>query len=411
MLTDTEYQAHEVLLSAQAACAIDFDAGHDLEIQSQPVDAADTLHSWLGAPPKGERFIEVAHDGTGGMFCVWERHRAVVFFGSEGDLAIVAASYADWVGLLADGAVWNWEEWHPHRESNPLSRFLVRCGVSPGGVEAPELLDSLTQWLGSIASIAEPEGPSEVLGRALSHWGRGNRQEAKTLLDQHYDSTIHAAAILGATLVNWRLEDGEIEAAVHAANTAIALIPNQPGMNEARGRALMAAGRHGEAASAFRQAGSSPPILRYLATALEHAGVDATEIRIQADDHDLEIKTKVERIKAIDESVARARTAQIWLDNLDHQLHPGAAAEAKAIIADAQARGTFSLDDYRKALAEADEDTLPAAHADLGLALWQAGHNQDAWNHLEAAVMSLSANSPLTKKAFAALDDLEPKLF
>ena len=79
---------------------------------------ADTLDSWFDTPRwrgPGHRFHHLGIDGTGSQVAAWVRAGSaadepapVVFFGSEGELSVLARRPLDWAFLLAHApALWD----------------------------------------------------------------------------------------------------------------------------------------------------------------------------------------------------------------------------------------------------------------------------------------------------------------
>lgn len=89
---------------------IDFEAQEPSE-----EDAADTLGYWFDGKDwraGGQSFIQFGQDGTGSLFCLWmypglEGEPPVVFFGSEGEVGLIAANVADFTRRLCSGLVWD----------------------------------------------------------------------------------------------------------------------------------------------------------------------------------------------------------------------------------------------------------------------------------------------------------------
>jgi hypothetical protein len=406
MLTPDEKRAFDLLKAAQDAKAIHSEHVHDLEVVDRVADVETELRSWLEAIPEGERFLQVAHDGTGSMFCIWVRHRAIVFFGSDGEHPVVAACFQDWLRLLAAGGVWDCEGWAEQRQQNQLARFLTERGVVPGGDAGSQHAPELQQWVRRHTPAPDP-GPQGVWSRALDIRASGALIQARDLLEATITTNARARASFSATLVTWYLEDHQPERALQAADAALPLALDPKPLFALRGKALLALDRHHEAIDALRLSHEHPSVLRDLARAIEATGGNGTPERVRADHNDGPLRAVLTRIEDTDDVEQRANMAQAWLDSHDNDAHPGAAARARAILHDATARASFSIEDYRSAFETAEEERVPAAQAELGLALWQAGHNQDAWDHLEAAAMSLSSSSALTPRVFAALEELE----
>jgi hypothetical protein len=74
-------------------------------------DADDWLKAWTGnQSANAENYRVFGQDGTGGLAAIWTvragktlLEQPIVFFGSEGELGVVAGCFADYVWLLAQG--------------------------------------------------------------------------------------------------------------------------------------------------------------------------------------------------------------------------------------------------------------------------------------------------------------------
>lgn len=74
---------------------------------------ADILNLWLGGEKwrkTGHKFLQIGQDGCGSLFCLWfypelDEEPPVVFFGSEGERAVVANCARDFVKQMTSGKV------------------------------------------------------------------------------------------------------------------------------------------------------------------------------------------------------------------------------------------------------------------------------------------------------------------
>ncbi len=103
------------LLAKANQIEIDYDEdGIDFEpfeeFQS-PDETQDWIRAWTGNDElTGAEYRVFGQDGTGGMAALWLQRpdaalldQPVVFFGSEGDVGVVACDFADYLWLLAGG--------------------------------------------------------------------------------------------------------------------------------------------------------------------------------------------------------------------------------------------------------------------------------------------------------------------
>ena len=97
---------------------LEFEYREEGGIDFEPYDAfqdaeenAEWIRAWTGNPElDGAEFRFFGADGTGGMAGFWMvregaelLEQPIVFFGSEGELGMVASNFADFLWLLADG--------------------------------------------------------------------------------------------------------------------------------------------------------------------------------------------------------------------------------------------------------------------------------------------------------------------
>jgi hypothetical protein len=92
----------------------DYDAGYDFEPYDAfqpPEETTHWLRAWTGNDAANGRHLRVfGQDGTGGYAAFWLiraerplREQPIVFFGSEGELGVIARSFDDYLWLLAGG--------------------------------------------------------------------------------------------------------------------------------------------------------------------------------------------------------------------------------------------------------------------------------------------------------------------
>lgn len=90
------------------------DVGVDFEAYDEFASASETrawIRAWTGNKGlTGEQYRIFGQDGTGGYAAIWLARpgaglleQPIVFFGSEGELAVIAADFADYLWLLAGG--------------------------------------------------------------------------------------------------------------------------------------------------------------------------------------------------------------------------------------------------------------------------------------------------------------------
>ena len=127
--------------------ALPFDYADGDGIDFEPYEAflsaretAEWFRAWTGnRAVDGAAFRVFGQDGTGGYAAFWLADPAadlldqpVVFFGSEGELGVVAASFHDYLWLLA-GGVGPYEavEGYPGRPDPAFTRFADTHAASP----------------------------------------------------------------------------------------------------------------------------------------------------------------------------------------------------------------------------------------------------------------------------------------
>lgn len=104
------------VLTALHRLEFDYDDGEGMDFE--PYDAfmsARETESWIRAwtgnkALTGAEYRIFGQDGTGGYAAIWLARpgaallaQPIVFFGSEGELAVIAADFADYLWLLAGG--------------------------------------------------------------------------------------------------------------------------------------------------------------------------------------------------------------------------------------------------------------------------------------------------------------------
>ena len=129
---------------------IDFDDGEGEGIDFEPYqefqsadDNADWIQAWTGNKQlTGTEYRIFGQDGTGGYAAFWlvrskqpVLEQPIVFFGSEGELGVVARNFQDYLWLLAAGigpyeviAYGVDDDYEPHEE---LAAFAKKHGGAP----------------------------------------------------------------------------------------------------------------------------------------------------------------------------------------------------------------------------------------------------------------------------------------
>lgn len=97
---------------------MEFDYAHGKGIDFEPYrefmnaeETRDWLRAWTGNPSVlGSEYLVFGQDGTGGLAAFWRARpdedlleQPIVFFGSEGELGIIADNFWDFLWLLAGG--------------------------------------------------------------------------------------------------------------------------------------------------------------------------------------------------------------------------------------------------------------------------------------------------------------------
>lgn len=130
-------------LAAVAAVRFDYGPGDaDYEPHARFMTREQTtawIRAWTGNRAiDGDDFLVIGEDGTGGFAAFWlarpnrpAAEQPVVFFGSEGDLGIVAPDLAGYLWILADGsgpleAVDKYEHDRPSRPHAELTAIAKR---------------------------------------------------------------------------------------------------------------------------------------------------------------------------------------------------------------------------------------------------------------------------------------------
>jgi hypothetical protein len=137
------------LLAQLHALDVDYDE-HDIDFEpyqefQSPDDNTDWIRAWTGNQTlDGAEYRVFGQDGTGGYAAFWmvRKDKAVleqpvVFFGSEGELGVVARDFNDYLWLLAGGigpyeaiAYGAPDEEGEHDAVEPLRRFAAAHGGS-----------------------------------------------------------------------------------------------------------------------------------------------------------------------------------------------------------------------------------------------------------------------------------------
>ncbi len=123
-------------LAAANSLAYDYDKGVDFEAYDQfqePAENQSWIRAWTGNQElDGAEYRVFGQDGTGGYAAFWlvNEGRAlveqpIVFFGSEGELGVVARNLDDYLWILA-GGVGPYEAMsYPESEGTPNEEFVA----------------------------------------------------------------------------------------------------------------------------------------------------------------------------------------------------------------------------------------------------------------------------------------------
>lgn len=155
-MTDIEfpYDVDDSHLDEYTLGTMDYEAYDEFESAE---DTTSWLRSWTGNDDlDGDAFRVFAQDGTGGQVASWRARpgrplaeQPVVFFGSEGEVGVVAASLGEFLWLLAGGV-------------GPMEvvQFGSERGVPHDGLRA----------IAEEHSGIEPRTPAEVLAAARAEF-------------------------------------------------------------------------------------------------------------------------------------------------------------------------------------------------------------------------------------------------
>lgn len=128
---------------------LDFDYADGEGIDFEPYDDFVSLeetrqwfHAWTGNPKAmSDAYLVFGQDGTGGYAAIWTTrahsnilNQPIVFFGSEGEMGVVAQNFSDYLWVLASGhgpyeAVANPDD---DKDSNALfTEFATKFATTP----------------------------------------------------------------------------------------------------------------------------------------------------------------------------------------------------------------------------------------------------------------------------------------
>jgi hypothetical protein len=147
-------------------------------------DLADTLNYWFDTPSwrdGGHRFLHLGIDGTGSQVAAWVRpgHEPdattpVVFFGSEGERTVLAASPLDWAFMIAHApGLWgSFEPMASLREDEEDEFYEDEDEERPSQLLARyhELVENTH---GEVPSFEELRGRASVLDEEFVTWVDG----------------------------------------------------------------------------------------------------------------------------------------------------------------------------------------------------------------------------------------------
>ena len=130
--------------------ALDFDYADGEGIDFEPYqefqsadDNAAWIRAWTGNPElTGAEYRVFGQDGTGGYAAFYLVHpdrplleQPIVFFGSEGELGVVAATFTDYLWLLAGGVgpleAISYDATSPYAPQPELADFAEQHGGAP----------------------------------------------------------------------------------------------------------------------------------------------------------------------------------------------------------------------------------------------------------------------------------------
>ena len=115
-MTTSDPRAFPALLAQLHALEFDYDDGEGMDFEPYKafMSEDDTQH-WIGAWTGNDQasardYLIFGQDGTGGYAAFWNiepgkplLEQPIVFFGSEGELGVIALNFADYLWLLAGG--------------------------------------------------------------------------------------------------------------------------------------------------------------------------------------------------------------------------------------------------------------------------------------------------------------------
>lgn len=109
-------QKFPALLSALHLLEFDYADGEGIDFEPYdeflaPDEVTDWFRAWTGnSELNGDEYLVFGQDGCGGYAAIWRIRPAkdlleqpVAYFGSEGELGVVASNFSDYLWLLASG--------------------------------------------------------------------------------------------------------------------------------------------------------------------------------------------------------------------------------------------------------------------------------------------------------------------
>jgi hypothetical protein len=112
----TDDRAMPALLQELLRIDIDYDGGNGIDFEPHAdflseEETREWIHAWTGNTQlDGSEYLVFGQDGSGGHAAIWRIRTGVslldqpiVFFGSEGELGVVARNFSDYLWLLAGG--------------------------------------------------------------------------------------------------------------------------------------------------------------------------------------------------------------------------------------------------------------------------------------------------------------------